>query len=524
MQQVSELEALTREQQQLHDELHQAQRQTAESLTLVEALQSTAPVGFGFVDRDFRMRRMNETLAAINGLPMADQLGRTVAESVPDLWPQIGHIYRQVLETGQPVVNQEVHRNPPSNPGEARQWLASYYPVRLNNEVIGVGLVVVDITDREQAEDFRAVVMRNMAEGLYVVDVEGRLMYMNDAASKLLGWREDELLNQPVHALIHYQHADGSALAEHDCELLKVRTQGLTVRMADDAFTRKDGSILHVAYSAAPLVNGTTVRGVVVVFRDTTDEQAERTRAERELNALSWVGRIRDALDDDRLVLYSQPIVALSTCATSSAELLVRMIGQKGEVILPGSFLPIAEKYGQIWEIDHWVITQAAVLAASGRRVQANLSANSISSLDLLSRIERELIQTGADPAHIVFEITETALMGNIDAGEAFARGLARIGCGLALDDFGTGYGSFTYLQKLPFNYLKIDISFVRDLLSNVANQQLVRAIVNVAHEFGQQTIAEGVEDNETLDLLRAYGVDLAQGFHLGRPQPLHSD
>lgn len=521
VQQVSELETLTREQQALHQELRQAQRQTAESLTLLETLQSAAPIGFGFVDRDLRICRMNETLAALSGFSLEEQVGRTVAEVVPELWPEIGPIYAHVLDTGEPVVNQEVQGESPSAPGDARHWLTSYYPVRLNDEVIGVGLVVVDITDREQAEDFRAVVLENMAEGLAVSDAEGRLVFMNATASKMLGWSEDELLGSSTHAAIHYQHADGSPLAEEDSALTIVRTEGRTVRMADDAFTRKDGSIFPVAYSAAPLHSGTSVRGAVVVFHDTTEEQAERTRAQRELDALSWVGRIRDALDDDRLVLYSQPIVPLSTCSRRSEELLLRMVGQKGEVILPNSFLPVAEKYGQVWEIDQWVVTRAAVLAARGRRVHTNLSADSIGSLDLLPQIERELSAAGADPANVVFEITETALMGNIDAGEALARGLAHLGCGVALDDFGTGYGSFTYLQKLPFKYLKIDTAFVRDLASSAASQHLVRAIVNIAHEFGQQTIAEGVEDSETLELLRDYGVDLAQGFHLGRPQPL---
>ncbi|HEY4825497.1 MAG TPA: EAL domain-containing protein, partial [Solirubrobacteraceae bacterium] len=114
-----------------------------------------------------------------------------------------------------------------------------------------------------------------------------------------------------------------------------------------------------------------------------------------------------------------------------------------------------------------------------------------------------------------------TALVGDIEAGGAFTRAIADIGCAVALDDFGTGYGSFTYLQRLPFKYLKIDTGFVRDLAWSAASQHLIKAIVNIAREFGQQTIAEGVEDSETLGLLRDYGVDFAQGFYLGRPQPL---
>jgi EAL domain-containing protein (putative c-di-GMP-specific phosphodiesterase class I) len=167
------------------------------------------------------------------------------------------------------------------------------------------------------------------------------------------------------------------------------------------------------------------------------------------------------------------------------------------------------------------VIKQAVLLAAEGRNVHANLSADSIGNPELLAGIEQELKNTGADPAKIVFELTETALMGNLTAGEAFARGIDQIGCSVALDDFGTGYGSFTYLQKLKIAYLKIDIAFVRDLLTNPTNQHLVKATVNIAQGLGQKTIAEGVENEETLDLLREYGIDYAQGFHLGRPRAL---
>ena len=160
-----------------------------------------------------------------------------------------------MLDTGEPVVNLEVEREPPSASGQ-RFWLASYYPVRIEDEVIGIGVVVVDITEREEAERLRAAVMDTMVEGLYVLDGEGRLTFMNSAASKMLGWSEEELRGKPMHAAIHFQHADGSPLPEADCELLKVRTEGRAVRMAHDAFTRKDGTICPVAYSAAPLLGG----------------------------------------------------------------------------------------------------------------------------------------------------------------------------------------------------------------------------------------------------------------------------
>jgi PAS domain S-box-containing protein len=500
----------------------EVERRAAESLTLLETLQSSAPVGLVFVDRDFRVQRINETLAAFSDVPMKDQMGRLVVDVAPGIWPQLEPAFTQVLDTGEALVNQEVHLVRAEAPGQVVTLLSSFYPVRVRGEIVGVGTVAVDITDRRDAEEFRKVVMESMAEGLYVLDSGRRLMYMNASASRILGFTEAELSGKLVHEAIHYQHGDGSAFPAVECEICQMPVDGRPFRNAEDAFTRKDGTIFPVAYSAAPLGVGAGARGAVVAFHDTTEERTEEARVQRELNMMAWVGRIRDALDDDRLVLYAQPIMPLGD-GEPSEELLVRMLGLDGEVIAPGSFLPAAEKYGLIGEIDRWVITQAVRLAADGRHVHvhANLSADSITNLDLLAFIERAIRDIKADPSKLGFEITETALMGDIDAGETFTRGLADIGCSLSLDDFGTGFGSFTYLQRLPFSYLKIDIEFVRDLPTNEANQHLVRGIVNLAKGFGLRTIAEGVGTAETLELLRDYGVDFVQGFHIGRPAPI---
>jgi PAS domain S-box-containing protein len=502
-------------------ELVEAQRETAESLTLVETLQESAPIGFAFVDRELRVVRMNRVLAEINGAPVEEQIGRPVAELVPDIWSQMEAVYRRVLHTGEPVVNLEVVRVRAFTQ-DRRHWLASYYPVVVDEEVIGVGVVVTDVTERTEAEQLHSTMMDTMVEGLYALDDEGRVAFMNSAAERILGWTEDELRGKPMHDTVHFQDADGSPHAAEDCPLLQVRQLGKPTRRSHEAFTRKDGTICPVSYSAAPLRNGWKANGVVVVFRDTSDDQAEHERIRRELDTLAWVGRIRDAIDEDRLTLYSQPIVPLAD-GQPSQELLLRMIGSNGEVIPPGSFLPVAEKFGMIAEIDRWVISQAARLAGSGQNVEANLSADSISDPSLLTFIEHELRDAGADPANLVLEITETALTKDLEAGKAFITGLTDIGCRVALDDFGTGFASFTYLKTFNLAYLKIDIDFVQNLAVDTSNQHLVKAIAQLAKDFGYETIAEGVEDAETLAMLVDYGVDFAQGFHIGRPAPTTS-
>ncbi|MGZ4753893.1 MAG: EAL domain-containing protein [Acidimicrobiia bacterium] len=502
------------------DRLRKAQRDSTEALTLLETLQSTAPLAFSFTDRDMRLVRLNETLAALNGLVVEECLGRHLAEIGPTLWRRLEPIYREVLSTGEAITNIEVARDSADITGETRHWLASYYPVRVDGEVIGVGMIGVDVTEAKREHVFTTTIANTMAEGLYALDSEGRVTFVNDAAAEMLGWSEGDLRGKPMHEATHHHRADGSPISAEDCAVLKVATDGRTVRVTDDAFTRRDGSVFPVAYSASPLLDGSKVNGVVVVFRDTSEEMGERERMRRELDALTWIGRIREAMDEGRLVLYSQPIIPL-TGGEPSQELLVRMIGRAGEIILPGSFVPIAERYGQITEIDRWAITNAIAVAARGHHVEVNVSAQTIATADLLPHIEQQLCHAGADPSNLVFEITETALMHDLKAGMAFAHRVAEIGCGLALDDFGTGFGSFTYLKKFPVRYLKIDVDFVRDLADNLGNQHLVRAIVNIAHGFGCKTIAEGVEDDRALALLRIYGVDFALGFLLGRPAPL---
>jgi PAS domain S-box-containing protein len=500
--------------------LRESERRIGEVQATLETLQSSAPVGLGFVDREFRLIHINEMLAAVNGSTVQEQLGKTVAEVFPAIWPQIEPFYRRVLDNDEAVLNIEACGNTATDPGRTHYWLASYYPVHLGTEIIGVGVVVVDVTERRHAEEFRSSVMNNMAEGLLSVDALGRLTSMNRAATKMLGWTEEELLGKVMSDLILPRGAEGSLIREEESELLKVRSEGRHVRLDDIEYACKNGSQLSVTVSASPLLSGSSVEGAVVVFRDITEEKSERLRVKRELAALTWVGRIREALDENRLVLYSQPIVPL-TGGQPSEELLLRMVGRNGEIIAPGPFLGVAEKYGLIQEIDQWVVQQAVRLAAQGRHVGANLSAESIVTLDLLALIDDEIGQAKANPSNLVFEITETALVRDIDKAEAFARGVVGLGCGLALDDFGTGFGTFSHVKRLPLNYLKIDIEFVRELGASSANQHVVKAIVNLAQGFGCQTIGEGVEDGETLKLLQDFGVDFAQGFHLGRPAAL---
>ena len=388
--------------------------------------------------------------------------------------------------------------------------------------------VSVDMSERVESErallaakNYMSAVADSMGEGLFTVDPAGRLIYINHAAEKLLGFPAEELRGRIIHDVIQSRRADGEARPIEDSEIMRAQRDGVIVRVQDDVFSCDDGRILPVDYTASPFVTEDGVAGCAVVFEDITDQKAHQQDLERDVETLSWVARVQDALEQDRFVLYAQPIIDLRSGEIVQRELLLRMSGEDGEIVAPGFFLPVAEKYGLIGDIDRWVIEHAIEIAGQGTSVQINLSARSVGDPAVLEIIERSLAQTGAEPGNLVFEITETALIaGEVNAKE-FADSLRALGCGLALDDFGTGYGGLTYLKQMPIDFLKIDIEFVRDIRTNPASRHVIEAVVALALAFDLQTVGEGVEDPETLELLRELGVDFAQGYYIARPSPL---
>jgi PAS domain S-box-containing protein/diguanylate cyclase (GGDEF)-like protein len=233
--------------------------------------------------------------------------------------------------------------------------------------------------------------------------------------------------------------------------------------------------------------------------------------------------QVRRALAEDRFTLYWQPIVELAGGEATQYELLLRMIGEDGAIVPPGAFIEVAERFGLIGDIDRWVITRAIRLLAERPdvRLEVNVSGCSLSDAELPSFVERELIGSGVDPSRLVFEITETSAIADMEQAREFAERLTRLGCRFALDDFGAGFSSFHYLKYLPLDYLKIDGDFVRGLASSPTDRLVVKAMVDIARGMGMKTIAEFVEDAETVTLLRELGVDYSQGYHHGRPVPV---
>ena len=252
-----------------------------------------------------------------------------------------------------------------------------------------------------------------------------------------------------------------------------------------------------------------------------------------------WVSRLNEAFERQYFKLYAMPIVGLNAPDESHDEVLIRIRNNKGDLILPGAFIPAAERYDLMISIDRWVIRAVCHHVKSVRdslpvldafeashsrtlaRYSINLSGVSIGDPGLHDYITEQFVQYEIAPEQICFEITETAVIANLPKAQVFMARLKQLGCRFSLDDFGSGLSSFAYLKALPVDYLKIDGVFVRGIAGNAINRAMVKAINEVGHVMGIQTVAEYVEDEDTLAVVRELGVDYAQGYAVGGLRPL---
>jgi diguanylate cyclase (GGDEF)-like protein len=252
----------------------------------------------------------------------------------------------------------------------------------------------------------------------------------------------------------------------------------------------------------------------------------------RRRSEMQWVGHLTRALEEDRFLLFCQPIVPLAENSTgiSHFEVLLRKISADGEVVSPMSFIPAAERFDMMQAIDRWVIQKAFGIyrdflngGSSGKQVvfAINLSGISVGDPTLLEFIEDQFARYGIPPQGICFEITETAAIINLDHTVKLIETLKQSGCRFLLDDFGSGMSSFAYLKNLEVDYIKIDGAFVKDIASNRIDLAMVKSIQSIAEAMQIKTIAEFVEDASMVELLTAIGVNYGQGYYLGRPVPI---
>ncbi|NIV18839.1 MAG: EAL domain-containing protein [Woeseiaceae bacterium] len=372
-----------------------------------------------------------------------------------------------------------------------------------------------------------------------------------------------------------FGHTAGDALLRQLSEIVhgNIRSTDLLARLGGDEFAIllercSEKRALEVAESIRGAVEGfrfqwqdsfTTVRcsiGVVMVTSENADVAGlmssadvacysakdmgrnqvhlyKDTDASLRHEEMKWVSRISSAVEEDRLELYYQPIIGINDQTGKSRghyELLLRMRDENGELVGPNQFIPAAERYNLMSTLDRWVIRKAlSELADRDAKGEArytiaiNLSGTSLSEdrflADIIEQLEKQQLPAGA----ICFEITETAAISNLARVVHFMQALKKLGCKFSLDDFGSGLSSFTYLKNLPVDYLKIDGQFISNVADDTVDESMVRAISQVGHAMGIETIAERVETKKVLEKLSALGVEFAQGYYIARPTSVTS-
>jgi diguanylate cyclase (GGDEF)-like protein/PAS domain S-box-containing protein len=244
-------------------------------------------------------------------------------------------------------------------------------------------------------------------------------------------------------------------------------------------------------------------------------------------NEVHWTTHLLQAIEQQRLMLYRQPIVSLQQDNIVHYELLIRMKDARGIIVSPGSFLPAAERYNLITQLDKWVIHKVLTHLAqhpphpkSSGFFAINLSATSLNDVTFLQFIHNELKQLTVPTQLICFELTETAVVSSLDKASHLMKEMNKLGFRFALDNFGSGFSSFGYLKQLPIDYLKIDGKFVRDMMTDSVDRVIVESMHHIGHEMQLKTIAEWVEDDATRAILQKMGIDFAQGFSIGKPEP----
>ncbi len=307
-----------------------------------------------------------------------------------------------------------------------------------------------------------------------------------------------------------YQYLQSGLQLELSCSIGLCEINGSA--NSSDSYLKQADKALYVAKKRG--------RNMVHVYSP-EDKESEELRS-----SIDWARRFRRAIHEGQLSLLYQPIIQIESGQVAYYEALIRLNDPVEGPIMPGAFIPALESAGEMAMLDHWVIRQVVELLSYTpqlERVAINLSAQAFRDESLLPLVEQELQEKQLDPARIMFELTESASTANVSATQRMITQLLELGCSFALDDFGTGFSTFSYLKQFPAETIKIDGSFIAKLDQSREDQAVVRAITDVAKALGKKTVAEYVETESVLALLKSLGIDYAQGYHVGRPATVDS-
>ena len=389
------------------------------------------------------------------------------------------------------------------------------------------------------AHDARA----GRSAAVLVLDID-EFKLINDSAGHPVG---DQLLVE-VTSLLQSQLRPGDFLARLGGDEFVVLLQNVSEGLAHDIAERlrrvveamsfhHDGTLCPVTISVGIAFFGRSEDPKTVVAHADTAMYSAKEHGKNRVasypvaggdgvhDVMHWLARIRAALRDHGFLLLFQPVIEVSSGTAVHFEALIRMRGENGTTIGPESFLPSAERYGLMPQIDGWVFDEVMKIleAKADIKIFANLSGRSLTDEPLLLHIEERLRSSAIAPGRLSFEITETAAIADLASARHWVRRLKDVGCMIALDDCGVGFSSFGYLRALAVDFVKIDRTFMHDLDTSATNRALVQAINTVARTLGKGVIAEGVETAAHATALREMGIEHGQGYHFGTPVDLHA-
>lgn len=572
---------LTTQLEQLHGSVEQQTLALQQERDFVKNLINTAQLIIITIDRQCRITSFNQYAERITGIKASDVINSPIQSFFSaEEWPHIYQALSDIIEHRSDVQQIEADFIHHQDNVRVVSWMHSSLNVQNNESVIlSVG---VDITEKKHNEDqilwmaehdaltglfnrfkfnteFERILLNAESDGskgvLLFLDLD-QFKDLNDSCGHNIG---DQLLKRVAQVLSKVTRStdlvarlggdEFAVILPHtDLKGAEQFCKKIAVQLAELNFIYQHVSY-HISSSIGLVEFPMAEHGVDTLLSnaDLAMYQAkakgkntwhtfnidDKTRSHLQ-NRIFWKQKITDALAEknQRFIFHYQPILNLSNNQISHYEALLRLEDADGTLHMPGSFIEVAEKTGLIHQIDHHVLKMGISKQAEFDQLATpislslNLSAHATSDPELLPRLKRLLRETGAKPENLIFELTETAAVADYGQAKEMMQKINKLGCQFSLDDFGTGFASFRYMRELPVGIVKIDGAFIRHICDNPDDRLFVNALVDVAKGMGKKTIAEFVENEEILMMLRNIGVDYAQGYHIGRPQPelLNSD
>ncbi len=556
---------------QLYKQARYAADKEHQQAELLNTILHNAPIGFAFLNTNLEFLVVNHVLANLGGLPIESHLGKKIFDIFPNYQNQMQPHFEHVLQTNSPVINFEASGDTPAEPGKIRHWYTSYYPVKdSKNELTGIGMIVQEITQQRQAEAeiyhsayhdpltglpnrkafeeqllkiLHAAKSAQKKFAVMFLDID-HLKDINDGLGHDMG---DAVLREISQRLRNLLRSDDVVARwggdEFVILLPEVFGDADACRVAEKILAGLEPVMLiknHNLHISASI-------GIALFPIDGEDARSLQKNADTALYRAKDSGRnryelytqamnikagerlalehdLRQALGKKEMFLCYQPVLDLKTREIKSVEALLRWRHPRLGTLHPGKFLSIAEDLGLIVSLGRWVAAKTARtlydLQSQNIFLQAaiNVSALQFSDESLVDNILRATDSAHIAPACLEIEVTESLAMENLDRTKAKLMQLREKNITITVDDFGTGYSSLNYLKRLPIDKIKIDKSFVRNMITDEHDTSIIKAIISMAQSLHLKVIAEGVDTEMQLNLLASLGCDAAQGYFISKP------